>query len=1093
MSILDLLNQAHALETATTNSTLPLPTLCCPTPVLVPAPATVVHRDPTEPMTDDSRLCPYVHLHVHTSEGSPGDALCTADQLAARAAALKQPALAITDHGSISAWWKHAAACRDHNIKPIFGIEIYLAEGNKNDKRATISGRRAYHLTLLAETNEGRDNLIRVNNIAHRDGFYYHPRVDIDDLRAHSKGIICLTGCLSGPVAQSILAGQPHTAERWIEDLTAIFGRNNLFVEIQPNNLPAQIEVNAVLIGLAGKLGLPLVATCDCHYATAAQSPDHDNLICVTRKEKANVGRDKRYAPGQFSVRSGAAVMDVLTSNPQAIENTLVIAERCNVDLKLGMSLLPRFETPDNAKPEDYLSNLLCERIVAMNLDNENYMARLKHELSVISGQGFASYFLLVAELVNWAKKKGIQVGPGRGSAVGSLVAYVLCITALDPIHHGLLFERFLMPGRVSLPDIDIDFEKDRREEVIAHLAERYNVLPILTRSFLKIKGAIRDAGRVLDVPLPIVNSMAAQAADDEEDRVDDHADVAAFFDRHRGEDPTGGKWIDSAKGLCGAVRGLGRHASGLLLLDKNTDTSLIPIQRTGDEIVAAWDMDDVDAVGALKLDVLGLSTLTVLEKILADPTVASAFANPTEWERNTPQTYRMLASGKTISVFQLESYGMQDLLRRVQPVTFEDVIATISLFRPGSLDSGQTDLFVQARQGMAIVHADARINDILRDTAGVVVYQEQIMKLAKRVAGFSDAESDGLRKVVAKKLPEKMRPILDKFVAGAVANGLSERDARQLAATIEEFGGYGFNKSHAAAYALLAFQMAWLKASFPAHFWAARLSVPPSGKEAKLRFSQYLRASVGDGVLVLPPTVNDSGVDFTVEPSGVRFGFSRVKCVGAAAPIIVNERSVNGPFIDLIDLYRRLQNVHVGIAPMVALARCGALDNMGASRVGIVEQLNYLHKHRNRKTPPPPFSASGETESIWDRILSEFELLEAPLATALDAVFPADTELDLEQLDEGRPTTIGGRVSKTEEKMARNGNTFQKIWCDGAKGQVLAMAFSDCIERCPACSDVKAGDFVTITGQFDGQYRTFKADDLVVVNDAAVRVNSRQ
>ena len=1078
MNLLHLVQQARQLAIKGSAA----PPASSPTPE--PAPQAV--PDPAPQFAQPVDICarpasgrPYVHLHAHTAEGSPGDALCSADQLAAQAKELGQPAIAITDHGSVSGWWKFDSACKQQGVKPLFGCEFYLAEGDKADRRDTIAGKHAYHLTLIAENNAGRDNIIRLNNIAHRDGFYHRPRVDIDDLRGNASGIICLSGCVSGVIAQAYLSGRANLAEEWAVRLADTIGRKNFYLEVQGHSLPQQQEVNGELFPLARRLGLPVVATGDVHYAKAADSETHDTLICVARNQRATEGRDKRYPAGQFYVRSGDEMAGLFSGRPDVINNTLAIAERCNVDLNLGLSLMPGFELPGGKSAEVYLRDLAAAALNRAGLDSRGaYAERLRHELSTIISLGFAPYFLLVAELVGWAKAQGIEVGPGRGSAVGSLVAYLMGITALDPIEHGLLFERFLMPDRVSLPDIDLDFEKERREEVVQHLAGRYHVLPILTRNYLQAKASIRDAGRAMAVPLATVDRLASKV--DGDDGLSDIGKeaFAEFLSKNTSDDSTDGRWFREAVGLYDSVRTLGKHASGLLLLEKKIDVSLIPVQRTHKELVAAWDMDDVEAVKGLKLDVLGLGALTVLKKVRQFDAVKESRQDEL-WRDRSGDVFDMLSTGKTTGIFQLESRGMQALLRSIRPRIFDDITAAISLFRPGSLQSGQADLFVQARSGVPIDHADARVNEVLRDTAGVVVYQEQVMKLAKVVGGFNDSEADALRRVVAKKEPEKMKPLMDKFVAGAVQNGFCETDARDLASTIARFGGYGFNKSHAVAYAHLSHQMAFYKTVFPAQFWAARLSVEPGGADAQKRFEDYIRAAQNDGIRMLPPDINRSLADFCVEDGQVRFGLTGVKGVGPETAVeVVRERETNGQFSDLKALYQRLVGAKVcGVSLIVSLARCGGLDGFGASRTQIVDELQHLHRHRNRKSPPPPLAHSAGRDGAWDRIVAEYDLLGAPLATGLGAVFPAEALLNFDRLETGVPSVIGGRIGRIDERRTRNDKPYLRLTLEGPKDKMLVMVFSDCLDGLVDSPSLKEGDFLTVRGTFDDHYHTFKAD----------------
>lgn len=1021
----------------------------------------------------------FVNLTASTAEGSPGRAYSSADELASRAKQLGQCSLGIADKGTVSAWWKFGAACARQGLQPVFGMGAYIAEGDRTEKFDTLCGKHAYVVNLLAETNTGRDNLILLNNLAQEFGFYHVPRVDMNDLRKFAAGIICIEG-VTGRIGSALRLRKKELALTIGKQYVEIYGSDHFFLAVQCGGDGIGGSINGDLLELSEALGVGVVIADSVYYTNVEQSNAHDLLVCAGTKQLVNAGREKRLSPGQHFLRSHDEAAPWFVTCPDAVVNTAAIATRCNANLDLNISLMPSFHTPDNRSPDDYLNELVARGAMSRGIAyDETYIARLGRELTVIVAQGFAPYFLLVAQLVCEAKRAGILVGPGRGSVVGSVVAYALGITEIDPMKFNLLFERFLMPGRVSLPDIDLDFDMQRRDEVLQFLKSRYSIFPLLTRHYSQAKGALRDAGRAFDIPLKVVNDVVDKFDGNDSEGELTKGVFGNFLETHRADDPSGGEWFQGAFDLFDTVRGVGKHASGLLLVERSEDVSLIPLTRASSGLVCAWDMEDVETVRGLKLDVLGLATLTVIEKVMGHEIVRTT---PIEqiWDDYRVDIFNALGCGRTIGIFQLESFGMQKLLREVKPRNFDELIAVISLFRPGSLLSGQTELFIKAGRIGVRLHRDPRINSVLKDTRGVLVYQEQLMSLAKIVAGFDDSGADELRKAVAKKDNAKMHAAMTRFIAGATANGLSQDEAQELADTIEKFGGYGFNKSHATAYAHLAYRMLFYKHAFPSEFWAARLSVETSGPDADDRFEDYLRAAQNDGVNVLPPSINRSIGDFAVEGEDVRFGLAHIKGISATAAKKIVALRGEDAFRDIASTYRRLvRSKACGFAALKILVRCGALDELGESRTHMLNKLEHLHTHRGDDEAQPAMTEGVVDDDVGTRILDEFELLGAALSTQLSSVFKSGIRLNYAGLRHDEEAILGGRVGKMETKIAKNGNEFRRVWLHGPRNKMLVMIFSERLNTSQTVTQLKEDDFVVVGGTFNLLFRNLKADHI--------------
>ncbi len=872
----------------------------------------------------------FVHLHVH-SEFSILDGACRIPALAARAAELDMPAVGLTDHGSLAGAVELYKQAGTQGIKPILGCEVYVAD----DRRALKKGYA--HLTLLAESNEGYANLIRLVSSGYLEGYYYKPRVDWELLERHSKGLVALSGCLSGRVSKALEQGSRGQAEAELARLRDVFGADSTYVELQNAGLPVQERIVAELTEMAAQFNLPTVATGDVHYLNHADARAHEALLCIQSGDSLSNPNRWRFDTDQFFFKSPDEMALDFPGHEDAMRRTLEIAERCTVTMELGRILLPTFPVPDGRDAFDYLVEL-CEKGLERRYERATpeLTDRLKFELKTIKEMGFADYFLIVWDFIQFAKREGIGVGPGRGSAAGSLVAYCLEVTDIDPIRYDLLFERFLNPGRKSMPDIDIDFSVHGRDRVINYVADKYGrdrVAQIITFGTMMARAAVRDAGRVLDVPYGTVDRIAKLIPEGPkvylEESMKRGSDLREAYD----SDEQVRQIVDLARPLEGLVRQDSIHAAGVVIGDRPL-TEYVPLQQKGpeQEVVTQFSMGDVEALGLLKMDFLGLRNLDVIDEAVA------LIGNGLDMRTvplDDPKTYALLQRGEANGVFQFESSGMREALRQVKPTEFEDLIALVALYRPGPM----AYIPVYARRkhgGEAVAFADPRLEPITGPTYGICIYQEQYMEIAKQLAGFTPAEADDLRKAIGKKIHALMASLKDKLLEGCAANGVTPQVAQQLWKDMEQAQDYSFNKSHAACYALIAYRTAYLKANFPAEYMAALIS---SVMNTKDKVPYYVAACDELGIEVLPPDVNSSAADFAVVEGKIRFGLNAVKNVGgSAAQSIVAAREDGGPFESVWDFVERVDAQLVNKRALEALAKCGALDSTGATRRGLLD-----------------------------------------------------------------------------------------------------------------------------------------------------------
>ena len=880
---------------------------------------------------------PFVHLHVH-SEFSILDGACRIPDLVARAAELEMPAVALTDHGSLAGAVELYRRCDKTGVKPIIGCEVYVAD----DRKAQAKGYA--HLTLLAETNEGYANLIKLSSLGYLEGYYYKPRIDWELLSSHAKGLIALSGCLSGRVCKALEHGQPQQAEAELRRLADIFGADQTFVEIQDGGLEIQQRINPQLIELSSRSGIPLVTTGDIHYLRHEDARAHEALLCIQSGDTLANPSHWKFDTDQFYFKTPEEMQALFGHLPEAMRRTLEIAERCSVTMELERILLPTYPVPDGRDAFEYLAGLCEEGLVRRyGTETPELRERLAFELKTIREMGFADYFLIVWDFISFAKRRGIGVGPGRGSAAGSLVAYCLEITDIDPLTYDLLFERFLNPGRKSMPDIDIDFSVHGRDEVINYVAEKYGrdrVAQIITFGTMAARAAVRDAGRVLDIPYGVVDRIAKLIPEGPKVYLDDCMKPGAELRQAYDQDEIARQIVDLARPLEGLVRQDSIHAAGVVIGDRPL-TEYVPLQQKGadQEVVTQFAMQDVESLGLLKMDFLGLRNLDVIDEAIE--LIGDVDINHVPLD--DPKTYEMLRRGDSTGVFQFESSGMREALRQVKPTEFEDLIALVALFRPGPM--GYIPVYAKRKAGQEqVTFADERLKPITAHTYGICIYQEQYMEIAKRLAGFSPAEADDLRKAIGKKIHLLMASLKDKFIAGCKANQVDRKVAEQLWKDMEQAQDYSFNKSHAACYALIAYRTAYLKANYPAQYMAALIS---SVMNTKDKVPYYVAACDELGIEVLPPDVNVSALDFAVVEGKIRFGLNAVKNVGeTAVRAIIDARGEGSPparpFTSLWDFCERVDPQVVNKRALESLVKCGALDSTGASRQGMLAVLEH-------------------------------------------------------------------------------------------------------------------------------------------------------
>jgi DNA polymerase III subunit alpha len=912
----------------------------------------------------------FVHLHLHT-EFSLLDGACRIDELLDQVQTLGQKSVAVTEHGNMFSSVVFHDAARKRGLNPILGCEVYVAPGSRFDKNGT-AGETANHLVLLAENAVGYRNLIKLVSAGYTEGFYYKPRIDKALLAQHAQGLIGLSSCLKGEVATEVRGPHPHKAIAAASTFRDILGKGNFFLEMQYQGIEEQRIVNNGLLPIARDLGMPLVCTNDVHYLKHGDHKPHDILLCIGTGKGVNDEHRLRYHGDQFFLKSAEQMAQVFGDYPEAMANTLLIAERCNVTIPSGENHLPKFEVPEGFTLEGYFEHEArlgfaqrLERLRQLEAEGKlrhtipEYEERLTYEIAMIKKMGYPGYFMIVWDFIRYAREQGIPVGPGRGSAAGSLVAWCLRITDVDPLHYDLLFERFLNPERVSLPDIDVDFCERRRGEVIDYVTRKYgreNVSQIITFGTMKAKAVVRDVGRAMDMPYAEVDRIAKQIPAALDMTLEKALAENPVLKQMQDQDSRVKDVLDMGRRLEGMSRNAGVHAAGVVIAP-GPISDFAPLYKSNrDEITTQWAMKEVERVGLLKMDFLGLSTLTLIQDALAEIKRTEGFVLDIDAiPLDDPKTYQLFVDGQTYGIFQFESSGMREILRKAKPQRLDDLIAMNALYRPGPLKSGMVDDFISRKAGRSEVKYELpQLEPILSDTYGVIAYQEQVMRIASVLAGFSLGQSDVLRKAMGKKDPKVMAKQREAFMAGARDKGVNEKKAAKIFDLMEYFAGYGFNKSHSTAYAYLAYQTAYLKANYPKHFAAALLTIEAANTD---KLALYIGECRDRGIQVLPPDINESQLHFTVVPEGVRFGLTAIKGLGEGAiHSVIDVRTASGRITSLHQLCESLDLRLVNKRVLEALVKSGACDTLipqavplTAGRATLFGAVDGAIEHGNR------------------------------------------------------------------------------------------------------------------------------------------------
>jgi DNA polymerase-3 subunit alpha len=1034
----------------------------------------------------------FVHLHLH-SQYSLLDGANRLPELCKRVAELSMPAVAVTDHGNMFGAFSFYHEALKHGVRPIVGVEAYIAPGDRRDKEmqaASESGEGyAYHLTILAATQKGYQNLVRLVSEGYLSGFYHRPRMDKALLREHAEGLIGLSGCLKGEVAGALSRGNYEAAKRAFLEYEEIFGRGNFYVEIMDHGLPQQTAIVPGLLRLATETGAAPVATNDSHYLRRDDAFAHEVLLCIGMGKTLEDERRMRFYNDEFYVKNPDEMKQRFRNwSEEAVSNSVAIAERCAIAFDTEGLHLPTFSAPEGQTPAHYFGELareglerrLSEAGPSPGIPAEKYRERLEYEISVIETMGFPSYFLIVSDFIRFARESGISVGPGRGSAAGSIVAWALRITEIDPLKYDLLFERFLNPERISMPDIDIDFCQARRSEVIDYVTRKYgreNVAQIVTFSQLKPKLAVRDVARVMSLPLQLGDKIAKLVPDGPDVTFERALKESPGLRGLLASDESARRIVQIAERLEGLSRHAGMHAAGVVIAPRPI-MEFLPLYRTNkDEITTQFDMNAVEKMGLLKIDFLGLITLDILDAATA--AVKERHGVSLDMEHlplDDEKTFELFRAGKTACVFQFDSGGMRDLLRRAKPRVFADLAALNALFRPGALDAGTVEEYVRRRNGTSrVTYPLPELQPVLEETLGILVYQEQVMRIAQSVAGYSLAEADLLRKAIGKKKREIMQAEAEGFIRRAVEHGTPKKKAQELWSLIEPFARYGFNKSHAVAYALVAYKTAYLKAHYPVDFLAATLS-------AEIGSTDGIVKVIGDcvemGIPVLPPDINESQKNFGGVGQAIRFGLAAIKGVGdAAAEAILEERKRGGHYGSFTDFALRMGSHLVNKRTLDALISAGAFDSLGRNRATLAaaaeRTVAYAFRRREEaelgqsslfsgtspEEGPPRDDFADEPEwSLEDRLKAEKEVLGFyvtghPLTRFADETARfADTKVsDLAGRVEKTVRVAGVLTSLKRQKIKKGineGKTMLKAMLEDTTGSVSVCIFASLYEN---------------------------------------------
>lgn len=1034
----------------------------------------------------------FTHLHVHT-EYSLLDGSNKINEYVSRVKELGMKSAAITDHGVMFGCIDFYKAAKAAGIKPILGCEVYVAPGSRFDKEKGKEEDRYYHLVLLAETQEGYQNLIKIVSYGFVDGFYYKPRVDMELLEQYHEGIIALSACLAGEVARNLARGFYEEGKEAALRYEKIFGKGNFFLELQDHGIPEQRQVNHELIRMSRETGIELVATNDVHYTYSSDAEAHDILLCVQTGKSLKDENRMRYEGGQYYVKSEEEMRRLFPYAPEAIENTGKIAERCNVEIEFGVTKLPKFDVPDGYTAWEYLNKLCFEGLDKRYTDNkEELKKRLNYELGVIKDMGYVDYFLIVWDFIRYAREQGIMVGPGRGSAAGSLVSYTLGITKLDPIKYDLLFERFLNPERVSMPDIDVDFCFERRQEVIDYVVEKYGkdqVVQIVTFGTMAARGVIKDVGRVMDVPYVQCDTIAKMIPQELNITIDKAMKANPELKKIYETDETVRKLIDMSRRLEGLPRHTSMHAAGVVISQKPV-MEYVPLSRGSDgSLVTQFTMTTLEELGLLKMDFLGLRTLTVIqnaEKLVRRDKGIELDMDKIDYEDK--KVYGMLGAGKTEGVFQLESTGMKNFMKELKPGNLEDIIAGLSLYRPGPMDF--IPQYIKGKNNPDEIHYDCpELEPILKATYGCIVYQEQVMQIVRSLGGYTLGRSDLVRRAMSKKKASVMEKERQNFVygneeegvPGCIHRGISEKTANKIYDDMIDFAKYAFNKSHAAAYAVVSYQTAFLKYYYPVEYMAALMT---SVIHNPSKVAEYILSSRKMQIEILPPDINFGESEFSADHGAIRYGLSAIKSLGAPMiRAIVEERNENGKYQSLRDFIERMSGRELNKRAIENLIKAGALDQVAGNRrqklmvyAEIVDAVNQEKKNAMTgqmslfdlisdeekeayeiQMPKVEEYSKEELLSFEKEVLGvyisghpleEYEERWRKNITARTVDFQIDEELGTSKAGDGEIAVIGGIITNKTVKYTRNNKVMAFLTIEDLVGTVEVVVFPNDYEK---------------------------------------------
>lgn len=1064
----------------------------------------------------------FVHLHNH-SQYSLLDGASRIDDMVAAAKAMNMPALALTDHGNMFGAIEFYKKASSAGIKPIIGMEAYVAGTSRTDHfRVEGYPDGGFHLVLLVKDQTGYKNLMKLSSLAYLEGFYHRPRIDREILSQYHDGLIALSACQKGEIPYRLLAGETEKAEEAARFYADLFGPDNFYIEIQNHNLPRELKLIPKLVELAAGLNLPLVCTNDCHYLKREDAEAHDALLCIQTGKLVSDTDRMKYDTDQIYFKSSEEMQEVFSEYPQAVANTIRIAEKCSLEIKLGELLLPAFPLPDETKtPDQYLEELSLEGLKKQYPEvTEELERRLNYELGVIKHMGWAGYFLITKDFIDHARQNDIPVGPGRGSAAGSLVSYCLGITTVDPIKYELLFERFLNPERISMPDIDIDFGDRKRDQIIDYVIDKYkqeNVTQIITFGTMAARGVVRDVGRVLAMPYSEVDKIAKMipAAPDMTltKAIKQNPDLNQLIESDKRIE----KLVQLSITLEGLTRHASTHAAGVVIAPTDL-TDYVPLFKgSKGEKTTQYDMKCVEQVGLLKMDFLGLRTLTVI-----DDTIRMIEANrgvkidPEAIDLEEEEIYRLFGAGRTIGIFQFESGGMRDYLCKLKPTGLTDLIAMNALYRPGPLDSGMIDIYINRKHGKEkVVYDHPILEQILNDTYGVIVFQEQVLKIANSMAGYTLGQADLLRKAMGKKDPEIMHAQKKRFIEGAVKNKVDTKVAERIFDLIETFARYGFNRAHSTCYALLAYQTAWLKVHYPHEFMASLLTSEMGDSDRVVVLMEECRSM---GIEVVPPDVNESQGTFTVVEDKIRFGLMAIKNVGGG-PVeqIIKARDEGGRFESLADFVSRVDLHSLNKRALESMIAAGAFDSMHRNRKAMTQVLEPMitfgHTIQEKSHTVDMFGGgtddatrrAPELPGVEDwpvsvKLNNEKEMLGFyvsghPLARYRRELshFSGIPTSKIESIDDGREVRVGGIVQSVKVMTDKRGNQMAFVTVEDFAGSVELIVFSDCYEK--SKSFLKVDGVILASGRIstrEGQAAKLVASNLLPLDRLSEYVNCR-